>query len=185
MAKFDFDDIKRRMNAAMDDLKKEFTGLRTGRASASLLDPVMVMAYGNLAPLKTVANISVPEARMLTVQVWDRSMIAAVEKGIRHAELGLNPVVEGTNIRIPIPDLNEERRRDLTKLAHKYSEQHRIAVRNVRRDGMEKLKALEKAGEIAQDEHRKLSDLVQKETDATIARIDETLANKEREIMQV
>ncbi len=185
MAKFDFDGIKRRMNAAIDDLKKEFAGLRTGRASANLLDPIMVQAYGNSAPLKTVANVSVPEARMLMVQVWDRSLIAAVEKAIRTADLGLNPVVEGTNIRIKIPDLTEERRRDLTKIAHKYTEQHRIAVRNVRRDGMEQLKALEKAGEIAQDEHRKLSDQVQKETDAIIAKIDQALATKEAEIMQV
>ena len=185
MAKFDFDDIKRRMNAAVEDLKKEFSGLRTGRASASLLDPVMVSAYGNTVPLKQVANISVPESRLITVQVWDRSTLAAVEKAIRAAELGLNPVVDGQLIRLPIPDLTEERRRELTKLAAKYSEQHRIAVRNVRRDGMEKLKALEKAAEISQDEHRKFSEQVQKETDAVIGRIDETLATKDREIMQV
>jgi ribosome recycling factor len=199
MAKFDFDDIKRRMNAAVEDLKKEFSGLRTGRASASLLDPVMVSAYGNTVPLKQVANISVPESRLITVQVWDRSTLAAVEKAIRAAELGLNPVVDGQLIRLPIPDLTEERRRELTKLADlteerrreltklaaKYAEQHRIAVRNVRRDGMEKLKALEKTGEISQDEHRKFSEQVQKETDAVIGRIDETLATKDREIMQV
>jgi ribosome recycling factor len=183
--KFDFDGIKRRMNAAVDDLKKEFSGLRTGRASASLLDPVMVLAYGNTVPLKTVANISVPEPRMLTVQVWDRSNVSAVDKAIRAAELGLNPVVEGQNLRIPIPDLTEERRRDLSRIAHKYAEQHRIAVRNVRRDGMDKLKQLEKVHEISQDEHRRFSDQVQKETDAIIGKIDEALVTKEREIMQV
>jgi ribosome recycling factor len=183
--KFDFDGIKRRMASAVEDLKKEFAGLRTGRASANLLDPIMVLAYGNSAPLKTVANVNVAEARMLMVQVWDRSLVSAVEKAIRTSDLGLNPTVEGQNIRIRIPDLTEERRRDLSKIAHKYAEQHRIAVRNVRRDGMEKLKAMEKASEIAQDEHRKLSDQVQKETDATIAKIDDALATKEREIMQV
>ncbi len=182
---FDFEDIKRRMNAAVDDLKKDFGGLRTGRASASLLDPVMVTAYGNTVQLKSVANISVTDARMLSVQVWDRANVSAVEKAIRGAELGLNPVVDGQNLRIPLPDLTEERRRDLSKTAHKYTEQHRIAVRNVRRDGMEKLKQLEKAHTISQDEHRKFSDQVQKETDATIARLDEALAIKEREIMQV
>ncbi len=182
---FDFEDIKRRMNAAVDDLKKDFGGLRTGRASASLLDPIMVTAYGNTVQLKSVANISVTDARMLSVQVWDRSNVSAVEKAIRGAELGLNPVVDGQNLRIPLPDLTEERRRDLSKTAHKYTEQHRIAVRNVRRDGMEKLKVLEKAHTISQDEHRKFSDQVQKETDTTISRLDEALAIKEREIMQV
>ena len=182
---FDFEDIKRRMNAAVDDLKKDFGGLRTGRASASLLDPVMVTAYGNTVQLKSVANISVTDARMLSVQVWDRANVSAVEKAIRGAELGLNPVVDGQNLRIPLPDLTEERRRDLSKTAHKYTEQHRIAVRNVRRDGMDALKRQERDGDISQDIHRGRSDEVQKLTDAHIAKIDELLATKEKEIMQV
>ncbi len=185
MATFDFNDIKRRMGAAVEDLKKEFSGLRTGRATASLLDPVMVTAYGNAVPLKQVANINVPEPRMLTVQVWDKANISAVDKGIRNADLGLNPTVDGMLIRIKIPEMTEERRRDLTKIAAKYAEQHRIAVRNVRRDGMEKLKALEKSGDISQDEHKRFAEQVQKETDAVIRTIDDTLANKDREIMQV
>lgn len=185
MAKFDFEDTKRRMHAAVEDLKKEFSGLRTGRASPSLLDPVMVPAYGNTVPLKQVANINVADARMLTVQVWDRSLTTAVDKAIRAAELGLNPVVDGQLIRLPIPDLTEERRRDLSKIAAKYSEQHRIAVRNVRRDGMEKLKASEKAGEISQDDHRRISEQVQKETDLVIRLIDDALSTKESEIMQI
>lgn len=182
---FDFEDIKRRMNAAVDDLKKDFGGLRTGRASASLLDPVMVTAYGNTVQLKSVANISVTDARMLSVQVWDRANVSAVEKAIRGAELGLNPVVDGQNLRIPLPDLTEERRRDLSKTAHKYTEQHRIAVRNVRRDGMEMLKKMEKDGEISQDIHRTWSDKVQALTDEHIADIDKALAAKEKEIMQI
>ncbi len=185
MATFDFNDIKRRMGAAVDDLKKEFSGLRTGRATVSLLDPVMVTAYGNAVPLNQVANINVPEPRMLTVQVWDKANISAVEKGIRNSDLGLNPTVDGMVLRIKIPEMTEERRRELTKIAAKYAEQHRIAVRNVRRDGMEKLKALEKGGDISQDENKRFADQVQKETDATIRSIDDTLANKDREIMQV
>jgi len=178
-------DINRRMNSAVDVLKKEFGGLRTGRASVSLLDPVMVEAYGQNMPLNQVGTVAVPEARMITVQVWDKGMVGAVEKAIRNAGLGLNPSPDGQNIRVPIPALTEERRSELTKVAHKYAEQARISVRNVRRDGMERLKKLEKDGGINQDELRKFSDEVQTLTDQHIKLVDETLAHKEHEIMQV
>ncbi len=184
-AKFDMEDLKRRMNGALEDLKKDLGGLRTGRASVSLLDPVQVNAYGSNMPLNQCANVSAPEPRLLTVQVWDRTLVTAVEKGIRAADLGLNPSVDGQTIRVRIPDLTEERRRELSKIAAKYAEQHRISIRNVRREGMEQLKAMEKTGELSQDDHRKRSDEVQKLTDGLIAKIDETLSNKEREIMQV
>src|SRR5438477_12865516 len=178
-------DLRRRMDGAVEVLRKEFGGLRTGRASASLLEPVTVSAYGGTVPLNQLANISVPEPRMITVQVWDRAMVKAVDKAIREAGLGLNPQTEGQVIRVPIPELNEERRRELTRVAAKYAEQARVSVRNVRRDGIEALRRLEKDGEISQDEHRKLDREVQQLTDDHIKRIDETLAQKDKEILQV
>lgn len=182
---FDLDDLDRRMHGALNVLKSEFSGLRTGRASAALLDPITVQAYGSTMPLTQVATVNVPEPRMITVQVWDKEMAPAVEKAIRESDLGLNPVVEGQVMRLPIPELNEERRQELVKVAHKYSEQAKIAVRNVRRDGMEKLKTLEKDGEIGKDDHHHQSAEVQKLTDKVIAEIDAALAEKEIEIMQV
>ena len=182
---FDLKDIKRRMTGAMDSLKKEFGGLRTGRASASILEPIKVDAYGTPTPLSQVGTISVPEPRMLSVSVWDKTVAPAVEKAIRNSALGLNPVVEGTLIRIPIPPLNEERRNELAKTAGGYAEQARIAVRNVRRDGMDALKKAEKDGDIGEDEHKKLSDQVQQATDDQINEIDELLKSKQEEIIQV
>lgn len=178
-------DLERRMNGAVDNLHKEFGGLRTGRASASLLDPVVVDAYGSKMPLNQVGTVSVPESRMLTVQVWDTTMVKTVEKAIREAGLGLNPQPDGNVIRLPIPDLNEERRTELTKLAGKYAENARVSVRNIRRDGMEALKKAEKDSEISEDEHKKLSDDVQKLTDEKINKIDKMLADKEKDIMTV
>jgi ribosome recycling factor len=174
-----------RMDKAVGALKDEFTTLRTGRASAGLLDQVMVEAYGATVPISQVAAVSVPEPRSLTVSVWDRGVVVSVEKAIRSAGLGLNPVVEGTNLRIPIPPLTEERRRDLAKLAGKYAEQQRIAVRNVRRDAMDELKHAEKDHVITQDELKRMGDEVQHATDAAIKRVDELLKTKEQEIMQV
>ena len=185
MAKPDLKTFRDRMDKAVSALKDEFGGLRTGRASASLLDPVQVEAYGSTSPLNAVAAISVPEPRMITVNVWDRGVVVAVEKAIRSAGLGLNPVVDGQTLRIPIPPLTEERRKDLAKLAGKYAEQQRIAVRNVRRDANDDLKKAEKAGDISQDEQKKMEAEVQKDTDAAIKRIDEALKAKEVEIMQV
>ena len=185
MAKPDLKTFRDRMDKAVSALKDEFGGLRTGRASASLLDPVQVEAYGSTSPLNAVAAISVPEPRMITVNVWDRGVVVAVEKAIRSAGLGLNPVVDGQTLRIPIPPLTEERRKDLVKLAGKYAEQQKIAVRNVRRDANDDLKKAEKASEISQDEQKKMEAEVQKDTDAAIKRIDETLKAKEVEIMQV
>lgn len=182
---FDMKDLKRRMEGAVSVLKSEFSGLRTGRASSSLLDPITVEAYGASMPLNQVATVSVPESRMISVNVWDRSMIQAVDRAIRESDLGLNPVVDGQTLRIPIPELNAERRQEIVKVAHKYSEQARIAVRHVRRDGMEHLKKLEKDHEISQDDQRNLSDQVQKLTDQTISEIDSLLAAKEKEVMQV
>lgn len=178
-------DIKRRMDSAVEVLKKEFGGLRTGRASTSLLDPVVVEAYGNTMPLNQVGNVNVPEPRMITVQVWDKSMVKAVEKAIRDAGLGLNPAADGQTVRVPIPPLNEERRVELQKVAGKYSEHARVSVRNVRRDGMDALKKLEKDGVISQDEQRLHEKEIQAITDETIKRIDEALAHKEKEIIQV
>jgi ribosome recycling factor len=185
MSSFDLSEIERRMRGALGVLKQEFSGLRTGRASASLLDPIMVMAYGNPMPLNQVATVNVPEPRMITVQVWDKSQVNAVDKAIRESDLGLNPVVEGQLLRLPIPELNEERRHEIAKVAHKYAEQARVAVRNVRRDGMEHLKRAEKDGEMGKDEHHSLSTKVQELTDKIIKEIDETLATKEAEVMQV
>ena len=184
-AGFDKEDMNRRMKGAVATLKSEFSGLRTGRASAALLDPVTVDNYGSQVPINNVGNISTPEARMLTVQVWDKNLVKAVDKAIRDAGLGLNPQADGQLLRIPIPELNEERRKELAKLASKYSEQARVAVRNVRRDGMELLKKLEKDGKIGQDEHRMLGDELQKLTDANVTEIDQMLQSKEQEIMQV
>lgn len=178
-------DLRRRMEGALEALKKEFSGLRTGRASTNLLDPVMVDAYGSSMPLAQCGTVSAPEPRMLTVQVWDRALVKPVEKAIRDAGLGLNPQADGQTVRVPIPDLNEERRRELTKVAAKYTEQARIAVRNVRRDGVDSLKKLEKEGEISQDEHRKLLADVQSLTDDFIRKIDDAMAQKEKEILQV
>ncbi|QKV18102.1 ribosome recycling factor [Oricola thermophila] len=182
---FDFDDLKRRMDGAVSAFKGDLGGLRTGRASASLLEPITVDAYGSQMPINQVANITVPEPRMLAVSVWDKSMVQAVEKAIRESSLGLNPMTDGTTVRVPLPELNEERRRELVKIAHQYAENARIAVRHVRRDGMETLKRLEKDGEISQDESRDKADDVQKQTDQTIATIDSLLEEKEKEIMHV
>ena len=181
----DLDDLQRRMDGAFDVLMREFGGLRTGRASVSLLDPVSVDAYGAATPLNQVATVSVPEPRLIGVQVWDKSLVQAVEKAIRNSGLGLNPAVEGQLIRIPIPELNEERRVELGKVAGKYAEEARIAVRNVRRDGMDTLKKLEKSGDISEDDHKLYSDEVQELTDGTISRIDDALSSKQEEIMQV
>ncbi|HWY15163.1 MAG TPA: ribosome recycling factor [Rhizomicrobium sp.] len=182
---FDKEDLNRRMNGSISALRGEFAGLRTGRANPALLDPVTVEAYGNPMPVTQLGTVSAPEPRLLTVQVWDKSMVKSVDKAIRDAGLGLNPQMDGQLLRIPIPELNEERRRELAKLAHKYAEQARVAVRNVRRDGMEILKRLEKDHKIGQDEHHKLGEELQKVTDAHIRDIDHALHAKEQEIMQV
>lgn len=178
-------DTERRMDGAVDALHKEFSGLRTGRASTSLLDPVQVDAYGASMPLNQVGTIGVPEPRMLTVQVWDKGMIKAVEKAIVDSGLGLNPQSDGQMVRIPIPPLNEERRKELVKVAGKYAEEARVAVRNVRRHAMDELKKAEKDGDISEDAHRQYSDEVQKLTDEFVKKVDETLSHKEAEIMQV
>jgi ribosome recycling factor len=178
-------DLRRRMDGALEVLRKEFGGLRTGRASASLLEPIMVTAYGNTVPLNQVASINVPEPRLITVQVWDRGVVKSVDKAIRESGLDLNPQTEGQTIRVPIPDLNEERRRSLTRVAAKYAEETKVSVRNVRRDGIEVLKRQEKDAEISQDEHRKLQREVQHLTDDYVKRIDEALAQKDKEILQV
>jgi len=178
-------DLRRRMDGAIEVLRKEFGGLRTGRASASLLEPVVVAAYGGTVPLNQVASVNVPEPRMISVQVWDRNVVKAVDRAIREAGLGLNPQTEGQVIRVPIPELNEERRRELTRVAAKYAEDARVAVRKVRQHGMEALRRLEKNSEISQDEHRKLEKDIQHLTDDHIKRIDETLAQKDKEILQV
>jgi len=182
---FSADTLRTRMNKSIATLKDEMAGLRTGRASASLLEPVSVEAYGSRMPLNQVASVSVPESRMLSVQVWDASMAGAVEKAIRDSGLGLNPASEGAVIRVPIPELNEERRRELTKVANAYAEQARVAVRHIRRDGMDQLKKMEKDGDMGQDDVRSLSEQVQKVTDGSVAEIDALLATKEQEIMQV
>jgi ribosome recycling factor len=178
-------DLRRRMEGAFEALRKEFSGLRTGRASASLLDPVNVEAYGNVMPLNQLATVSVPEPRLISVTVWDRAMAKAVDKAIREAGLGLNPQTEGAVIRVPIPDLTEDRRRELTKVGAKYAEQARVHVRNVRRDGLDPLKKKEKDGEISQDQHRKLQHDIQALTDEYIRKIDDSLAQKDKEILQV
>jgi ribosome recycling factor len=174
-----------RMDKAVAALKEEFGTLRTGRASSSLLDQVTVEAYGSRMPISQVGAVSVPEPRSITVSVWDKALVVSVEKAIRNSGLGLNPVVEGQNLRIPIPHLSEERRRDLVKLAGKYAEQQRVAVRNVRRDAMDDLKKAEKDAVISQDEHKRMEHEVQKLTDEAVGRVDESLKTKEQEIMQV
>ncbi len=178
-------DLRRRMDGALEVLRKEFAGLRTGRASASLLDPVVVEAYGNPMPLNQVGTVSVPEPRLIIVQVWDRGNVKATEKAIREAGLGLNPQTEGQTLRVPIPDLNEERRKELTKVAARYAEQARVSVRNVRRDGLDLLKKQEKDHKIAQDQHRKLDKDIQALTDEAIKKVDGLLAQKDKEILQV
>ncbi|MCZ4282025.1 ribosome recycling factor [Kiloniella laminariae] len=178
-------DLSRRMDGAIDALKKDFAGLRTGRASTALLEPIMVEAYGASMPITQVGTITVPESRMLAVQVWDRSMVGAVEKAIRESGLGLNPSPDGQLVRVPIPALSEERRKELVKIAGKYSEQAKVAVRNVRRDGMEALKKMEKDGDISQDEMHSAGDDIQKLTDKHIKSIDDVSAQKDEEIMQV
>jgi ribosome recycling factor len=178
-------DLGRRMDGAIEVLRKEFGGLRTGRASASLLEPVQVPAYGSTVPLSQVASVNVPEPRMISVQVWDRGVVKAVDKAIREAGLGLNPQTEGQTIRVPIPELNQERRKELTRVAAKYAEEARVAVRHVRQHGIEALRKLEKDGELSQDEQRKAQTDIQKLTDDHIKRIDETLAQKDKEILQV
>ncbi len=181
----DVKDLTRRMVGAVDVLHREFAGLRTGRASTALLEGLVVAAYGSQMPLNQVSTIGVPEPRMLTVQVWDANLVKAVEKSIRESDLGLNPQVEGNLLRVPIPELSEERRVELSKVAGKYTEQARVAVRNVRRDGMDSLKQMEKSSEISKDEHRRRGEEIQKLTDNHVARIDEMLASKEKEIMQI
>ncbi len=181
----DIKDLKRRMDGAIEALKREFAGIRTGRASTGLLEPLMVDAYGAQMPLTQVGTIGVPEPRMLSVQVWDRQLVSAVDKAIRESDLGLNPVIDGQLLRIPIPPLTEERRQELTKVAARYAEQARVAVRNVRRDGMESLKKMEKDSEISQDEHHTRADEIQKITDEHVKLIDELLSHKDSEIMQV
>ncbi len=185
MAAPNLKEYEKRMQGALDALKKEFAGLRTGRASVSLLDPVVVEAYGQRMPLNQCGTVSAPEPRLLSVQVWDKGLIVAVQKAIREAGLGLNPSADGQLVRVPIPELNEERRKELTKVAHKYAEHARVAVRNVRRDGMEELKKAEKDKSISQDEHRRLHEEVQKMTDRFVKTADDTLAVKEKEIMTV
>lgn len=184
-ADFDIAELKRRMQGAISVLSTELNGLRTGRASSSLLDPINVDAYGSHMPLNQVASITVPESRMLNVQVWDRSMTGAVERAIRESNLGLNPIIEGQLLRIPIPELNAERRKELVKVGHKYAEQAKVAVRNVRRDGLDVLKRMEKDGDFTEDDVRRQSDVVQKLTDDNISEIDQLLAAKEKEIMQI
>ncbi len=183
--KYDRADLQRRMNGALEALNHEFAGLRTGRASAALLDAVKVDAYGSMMPLNQVGTTTAPEPRMLSVQVWDKGLVAAVEKAIQNADLGLNPFADGQFVRVPIPELNEERRIEMKKIAAQYGEQARVAVRNVRRDGMEKLKHMENDGEMSKDLHNDEAEEVQKLTDAQITKIDEALAAKEKDIMDV
>ncbi len=184
-ASIDLKDLRRRMDGAIESLHKEFGSLRTGRASASLLDAVKVEAYGSPTPVNQVGTVSVPEPRMISIQVWDKTMVAAVDKAIRNSPIGVNPVVEGTLIRIPIPPLNEERRAELAKAASNYAEHARVAIRNIRRDGMDTLKQMEKDGEISEDELKGQSDNVQKLTDEYVAKVDSELKSKQEEIMQV
>ena len=178
-------DLARRMNGAVEVLRKEFAGLRAGRASVNLLDPVTVEAYGTQMPVSQVGSVGAPEPRLLTVQVWDKGLLKAVEKAIRNAGLGLNPQSDGQTIRIPVPQLNEERRTELARIAGRYAEQARVAIRNVRRDGMDTLKQMEKAGEISQDEQHRRGDEIQKLTDREVRAVDELLETKQAEIMQV
>ncbi|VAW24318.1 Ribosome recycling factor [hydrothermal vent metagenome] len=182
---FSLSALTSRMDKSVDSLKDELAGLRTGRASATMLDPVMVDAYGSPMPLNQMASVTVSDVRMISVQVWDRTMAAAVDKAIRDSGLGLNPITEGANIRVPLPELNEERRRELSKVASNYAEQARVAVRHIRRDGMDILKKGEKDGDMGKDEMHGYSEKVQKATDEAITKIDDITAQKEKEIMQV
>jgi ribosome recycling factor len=182
---FDLNEVKRRMQGAVQSLKHELGGLRTGRASASMLDPVQVEAYGSHMPLNQLATVSVPEPRLISVQVWDKGMVKAVEKAIVDSNLGLSPATEGQVLRLRIPELNEERRKELVKVAHKYAEAAKVAARHVRRDGLDVLKKLEKNHEMSEDDQKRHSDEVQKATDATIGEIDQLLAAKEKEILTV
>jgi ribosome recycling factor len=184
-ANYDLNDIKRRMQGAVQTLKHELGGLRTGRASSGMLEPVQVDAYGTHMPLNQLATITVPEPRLLSVQVWDRSMVHAVEKAIVNSNLGLSPATEGQVIRLRIPELNQERRKEMVKVAHKYAEAARVAVRHVRRDALEQLKKLEKDSKISEDDHTRMSGEVQKATDQVVGEVDQTLAAKEKEIMTV
>jgi len=185
MATFQLNLLEASMRASLDALKREFIGLRTGRASANLLDPVQVSVYGSRMPLNQLATVSVPEPRMLAVQVWDRTNVQAVDKAIREANLGLNPIMDGSTLRLPIPMLTADRRNELVKLAHKYAEQCKVAVRNVRREGMDQLKKLEKDGHMSEDDHKKNTTRVQELTDKLIKEIDQMLAVKETEIQKV
>ncbi len=182
---FSLSALTSRMDKSVDSLKDELAGLRTGRASATMLDPVMVDAYGSPMPLNQMASVTVSDVRMISVQVWDRTMAAAVDKAIRDSGLGLNPITEGANIRVPLPELNEERRRELSKVASNYAEQARVAVRHIRRDGMDNLKKGEKDGDMGKDEMHGYSEQVQKATNEAITKIDDITAQKEKEIMQV
>lgn len=181
----DVKDLKRRMEGAIASFKHDLGGLRTGRASASLLEPLTIEAYGSTMPINQVAQITVPEARMLSVSVWDKTMVGAVERAIRDSGLGLNPITDGMTLRVPLPELNEQRRKELVKIANQYNEGAKVAVRHVRRDGMDQLKKLEKDGTISQDDSRVLAEKVQKMTDETIVELDKLLVSKEAEIMQV
>ena len=184
MAKYDKADIERRMAGAVESLRSDFSGLRTGRANVALLDPVQVDVYGSLMPLNQVATVSAPEPRMLSVQVWDKANVRAVEKGIAHSNLGLNPIIDGQTLRLPLPDLSEERRKELAKLAGQYAEKAKIAIRNVRRDGMEALKEDEKKKDISEDERKRAEEEVQKLTDKYVEETDAAAAAKEKEILQ-
>ncbi len=185
MSDFSMKDLRERMEKSLESLHSDFSGLRTGRASVNMLDPVVVDVYGSKMPLNQVASVSTPEARLISVSVWDANNTKAVEKAIANAGLGLNPQPEGSLIRVPVPELNEERRKELTKVAGQYAENARIAIRNIRRDGMDALKAREKAKEISEDDHKRLSDDVQKLTDEMVKQIDEALSHKEKDIMTV
>ena len=185
MSGIDFNDLQRRMDGAVAAFQHDLASLRTGRASSNLLDPIQVQAYGSAMPINQVATVSVPEPRMISVSVWDKQLVGAVDRAIRESNLGFNPIVDGTNLRIPLPELNEQRRKELVKIAHQYAEQARVAARHVRRDGMEHAKKSEKDGEISQDDSRVQHDRVQKITDETISSIDAILSEKEAEIMQV
>ncbi|MCF4098561.1 ribosome recycling factor [Maritalea mediterranea] len=185
MSEFSLQNLDQRMKKSLAALKEEFGGLRTGRATTGLLDPIMVDAYGSKMPLNQVATVSVPEPRLLSVQVWDKGMTQSVEKAIRESSLGLNPMAEGTVIRVALPELNEERRKELTKVAHQYAEQAKVAIRHIRRDGMDALKKQEKDGDISKDDMHQKSDEVQKLTDNAVAEVDKLLASKEADIMQV
>ncbi|WP_262268925.1 MULTISPECIES: ribosome recycling factor [Microvirga] len=182
---FDLADVKRRMQGAINAFKNDLASLRTGRASPNLLDPIQIDAYGSLMPISQVATVNVPEPRLLSVQVWDRGMVAAVEKAIRESDLGLNPQTEGQVIRLRIPEMNEQRRKEMVKVAHKYAEEARVAVRHVRRDGLDLLKKLEKDSAISEDDGKRHADQVQKATDQFVAEIDSLLVTKEKEIMHV